>query len=129
MPGYMRVEGLRELNTALRQADRQVRLGIRGGLRHVAEPVQRGAEELAQSQIRRMPKSPRWSKMRIGLTRDLVYVAPRERGTRGKGGKHRPNLASLLMDRAMEPALEKHASEIERRFEELLDHAADDFNH
>lgn len=129
MPGYIRVEGLRELNIALRKADRQTRLGIRGGLRQVAEPVQRGAEDLAMSEIPGMARSPRWSRMRIGITRDLVYVAPRERGTRGKGPRHRPNLAPLLMDRAMQPALDQHIGEIEHRFENLLDHVADDFNH
>jgi len=61
----------------------------------------------------------------------LVYVAPRQRGTRGRGpaGRRRPNLGNLLMDRAMQPALERHEHEITARFENLLDHVADNFNH
>lgn len=128
MPGAIRVQGLHELQAALAHADRQTRLGIRGGLRQVAEPVQRGAEQLAAANISRI--GPRWSKMRVGITRDLVYVAPRQRGGgRGRDPRRRPNLARLLMDRAMQPALDAHASEIEARFENLLDTVADDFNH
>ena len=127
MAGVVRVEGLHELQAALAKADRETRLGVRGGLRKIAEPVQRGAEELARANITRI--GPRWSRMRVGITRDLVYVAPRERGTRGRSGKHRPNLAPLLMDRAMQPALDQHTAEIEAGFEELLDRIADDFNH
>lgn len=121
------VEGLHELQASLTHADRSLRLGVRKGLRQVAEPVQRGAEELAQANISRI--GPRWSRMRVGITRDLVYVAPRQRGTRGRRPSSRPNLAPLLMERAMQPALDQHAGEIEARFEELLDRISDDFNH
>jgi hypothetical protein len=121
------VRGLHELQAALAHADRSVRLGVRRGLRQAAEPVQRGAEELAQTNIRNI--GPKWSRMRVGVTRNLVYVAPRQKGTRGRGPRRRPNLADLLMDRAMQPALDQHEAEVEARLEELLDRAADDFNH
>jgi hypothetical protein len=135
MPVFVR--GLHELQASLKYADRSLRLGVRSGLRQVAEPVQRGAEELAMSEIKRMPRSPKWSKMRVGITRDLVYIAPRQKGTRGRGdprwrrgqGFAHPPFSDILMDRAMEPALERHAGEIEARFEELLDRVSDDFNH
>jgi hypothetical protein len=127
MAGLVRVQGLHELQAALAKADRQTRLGVRAGLRQVAEPVQRGAEDLAQANIHRI--GSRWSRMRVGITRDLVYVAPRQRGSRGRRPSSRPNLAPLLMDRAMQPALDQHAGEIEARFAELLDRIADDFNH
>ena len=80
--------------------------------------------------IRRMPRSPQWARMRVGVTRNLVYVAPRARGvkTRGRHNFGRPNLADLLMGRAMQPALDQHIGEVEARFEELLDHISDDFN-
>jgi hypothetical protein len=67
--------------------------------------------------------------MRIGVTRTLVYVAPRQRGVRGQGPKRRPNLADLMMSRAMEPALERHAGELEANVERMLDRVADQFNH
>jgi hypothetical protein len=123
------VKGLRELQFAFAHADRQTRLGLRTGLRHVAEPVQRDAEQLAASLISGMARSPRWSRMRIGVTRRLVYVAPRQKGARGRGNpRGRPNLADLMMERAMQPALERNEAYIERSVEELLDHVADGFN-
>jgi hypothetical protein len=121
------IRGLHELQASLAHADRSVRLGVRKGLRQAAEPVQRGAEELAQTNIRNI--GPKWSRMRVGVTRNLVYVAPRQKGTRGRGPRRRPNLADLLMDRAMQPALDQHEAEVEARLEELLDRAADEFNH
>ena len=125
------VKGLRDVNTAFAKTDRDLRLGWRAGMRQVAEPVRRDAQESAVSNIRRMPGSPKWARMRVGVTRQMVYVAPRQRGTRGRGpaGRARPNLGNLLMDRAMQPPLERHEHEITARFEQLLDHVADGFNH
>lgn len=132
MPGTIRVQGLHELQAALAKADRQTRLGVRGALRQVAEPVQRGAEELARANISRIGR--KWSKMRVGVTQNLVYVAPRQRGHRGGRGpasRYRSDqlFADRLMDRAMQPALDRYASGIEARFEGFLDRIADDFNH
>jgi hypothetical protein len=123
------VRGLRQLSAALSKADRDVWLGWRRGLREIAEPVRRDAEQLATQNITRI--GPRWRKMRTGVTRNLVYVAPRQRGikTTGDRRKARPNLAGLLMDRAMEPALYQHEPEIEIAVERLLDRMASDFNH
>src|SRR5262245_35698478 len=98
-------------------------------MRQVAEPVRQDAEQSALSGIRRMPGSPRWARMRVGVTRTVVYVAPRQRGTRGRRPGGRPNLAGLLMDRAMQPALERHEHETTAAFERLLDEVADGFNH
>jgi hypothetical protein len=125
------VKGLRDVNAAFAHTDRDLRLGWRAGMRQVAEPVRRDAQESAMSAIRRMPGSPKWARMRVGVTRTMVYVAPRQKGTRGRGpaGRSRPNLGDLLMDRAMQPALERHEHEITARFEHLLDHVADGFNH
>jgi len=128
------VEGLRELSAALAKADREVKLGWRRGLRQVAEPIRLEAESLARSEITRI--GPRWYKMRTGVTRKLVYVAPRQRGVRWnkknpgyRFNMRRPNLADLLMNRAMEPALHHHEHQIENAVEHLLDEMADDFNH
>jgi hypothetical protein len=123
------VEGERELFRAFAHADREARLGLRRTFREVAEPVRADAEELALQTIRNMPKSPKWAKMRTGVTQKLVYVAPRQKGTRGRGRGRRPNLADLLMGRAMEPALRRHEPEIEARVERALDVVADGFNH
>jgi hypothetical protein len=125
------VSGLRDVNAAFAHTNRDLRLGWRAGMRQIAEPVRRDAEQLAMSSIRHMPASPRWSRMRIGVTRNMVYVAPRQRGYKGRG-RHpskRPNLGNLLMNRAMQPALEQHEHDTMAAFEQLLDHVADRFNH
>jgi hypothetical protein len=127
MPIVLR--GQHELLASLTHADRALRLGVRRGLRQAAEPVQRGAEQLALTGIGNMARSPKWSRMRVGVTRNVVYVAPRQRSTRGRRPSSRPNLADLLMDRAMQPALEQHIDEVEARLEELLDRISDEFNH
>lgn len=130
MPPAVQVKGLRELQIAFAHADRATRLGLRTELREVAKPVALDAQQLAAQQISGMRRSPRWARMRVGVTRRVVYVAPTQRGlkTRGPDSRRRPNLARLLLDRAMEPALEAHAEQILVATEALLDHVADGFN-
>ena len=128
MAGPIALRGQRELLAALAKADRETRLGVRRELRGVAEPVRREAQTLALSEISGMAKSPKWAGMRTGVTRKLVYVAPRQRGVRGRGPGRRPNLADLLMVRAMEPALQHNERRTEAALEEMLDRVADDFN-
>jgi hypothetical protein len=124
------LRGYRELQAAFARADRESRLFVRGEFRQIAEPIRRDAETLAAAKIRRMERSPQWAKMRIGITRNLVYIAPRQRGVRSRGAdpRRRPNLAPLLMERAMEPALERHAAGIERTLDRALDRIADHFD-
>ena len=122
MPGAvdtrtLRVEGLRELQRAFSVADKTLAKELRSRLRDVAEPVRAEAERLALQEISRIGIP--WSRMRIGVTRSLVYVAPVERGRRSR--HRRPNLADLLMGRAMSPALEANQDRVVHEFEELLD--------
>ena len=122
--------GFRELNLAYKGAERDVRLRWRANLREVAEPVRQDAERLAMSSIRRMPGSPKWSRMRVGISQRVVYIAPRARGFKGRG-RHpskRPNLGDLLMNRAMQPALERNEEQMFRNLERLMDRIAADFN-
>jgi len=123
----VKVTGLRELNMALAKADRDTRLGVRAAFRQVAEPVRSDAQRLAAVAIPRMRHSPQWAAMRTGVTRTVVYVAPRRRGTRGGPGK-RTNLAQLLMHRAMEPSLHVHEPQTAERVDRALDQVADRFN-
>jgi hypothetical protein len=125
------VVGLRGLTGGFALAEREVRLGLRTELREATEPVRREAEGLAVQRIRRMSSSPRWSQMRTGQTRSVVYVAPKARGVKTRNPhdpRRRPNLANLLRDRALEPALEMHERQVEDSVERLLDHVAADFN-
>lgn len=114
----VRVEGLRELSRAFALADKAERKMFRDTLKDIAEPVRATAEINAVLGISRIGVP--WSRMRVGVTRTSVYVAPRQRGARGRGGRHRPNLADLLMDRAMSPALDAHQSEIVGETDEML---------
>lgn len=129
MPIY--VHGFRELSAAFAKVGGDTNREFRASERRIAEPIRRDTETLAHDRIRRMPASPLWAKMRTGVTRKLVYVAPRQRGARRQGDfrRRRPNLADLLMTRAMEPALEKNAANVEREIAALLDRVARDFNH
>lgn len=104
------ITGLRELNRAMARTTVDLRRDFKKTLKAVAEPVRDRAQALARENISHI--GDRWSGMRIGATQSVVYVAPKQRG--GKGGpKSRPNLAALLMDRAMQPALDESAEAIE----------------
>src|SRR5262245_52997182 len=119
------VEGLRELNRAYKNVERDVRLGLRKELRQAAEPVRSGAETRAVVHIRNI--GPAWSRMRVGVTQTSVYVAPRKRGSRAAGRK-RPNLADLLMTRAMEPSLAASQEKVVHDIDQVLGRAASRFN-
>lgn len=125
------VNGLRDVQAAFAVCERQTRLGLRSDLRGVAEPVKREAEQLALSKVRRMPHSPAWAQMRIGVTGSAVYVAPRQRGVRARGPdpRRRPKFATLLMERAMEPALAHNEPQVEHATEAILERVAHNFNH
>ncbi len=125
-PHAIRVEGLNGLVDAFAAADRHVRDDLRDALQEAAAPVRSAAQQLAGARISHMGGSHRpWERMRIGIAgRSVVYVAPVERGAKSRGAKTvkgRPNLARLLLDRAMEPALEENTRKVENRLDLLLD--------
>ena len=132
--GALRVRGLADLHRALALADKETRLAVRKVELETAEPVRSAAEQLALSEIRGMERAasrggfPPWAHMRIGITRKVVYIAPKQRGHK-KGPQKRRNLAPLLMDRAMQPALERNRHAFEAGFERALDRIANHFNH
>lgn len=117
----LRVKGLREMSRAFARADRTLSRELRDKLRDVAHPVASAAESLARSRISHI--GHKWPRMRVGVTRTLVYVAPKERGVRSRtqAGLRRPNLADRLMEDAMAPALRDHGPRIERDTQQVLD--------
>lgn len=123
----IRVKGLRDLQRAFGIADRSLQKRLRSTLREVAEPVRAEAEALASDNIRNIGED--WPLMRVGVTQKLVYVAPQEKGRRSgsQDGVARPNLAPLLMDRAMSPALDNNASQIEDALDEMLGDVGNDW--
>lgn len=123
----LRVRGIEELNRALKHADRDVRLGVKKLQAGVAEPVRADAEALAVSSITRI--GPVWSRMRIGVTVRSVYVAPKQRGVQSRGAslRKRPNLAPLLMNKAMQPALDRNAPLIAGAYDRMLGEVTERF--
>lgn len=123
MPGAaeIRVHGIREMHRAFAATDKHLVGALREALEEVAEPIRRDAERLAVSEIRNMPASLRWGRMRVGVSTKnaVVYVAPVERGVKA-GPRKRRNLAPLLMDRAMQPALDRHKDKVAAALDEAL---------
>lgn len=123
------VRGIKELNRAFALADRELAKQLRTQLREAAKPVAADAQQLAVQEIRnvdrgkRIAGKPDWSRMRVGYGYGVVYVAPTNRGrrTRTRPALARPNFGTLLMDRAMEPALEQNVDQITNNVNELLD--------
>lgn len=115
----VRVEGLRELERAFKLTGLGMEKGVREALESASEPVRLDAQGLAVARIRNIGVP--WSRMRVGVTRRTAYVAPQERGRRTRPGGGRPNLATLLRARAMEPALAQNIANVEREVGEALD--------
>lgn len=120
----VRVEGLDGLRRGFRAYDRALASDLDDVLEEAANPVRQDAQALALSSIRRISRP--WAGMRVGTGRGVVYVAPVERGVKGRGNqrKRRPNLADLLMTRAMEPALRRNEAVVVRRVDRALDEFA-----
>lgn len=119
--GTVRVRGLRELNATFKAMGREVQKDVRDELKAVGEPVRQAAEQLAVTNIANIGDN--WSRMRLGVTSKVVYVAPRAR-SKGAGTK-RPNLAVLLLQDAMIPALDQNEQRIVAGLERMLDRLAD----
>jgi hypothetical protein len=109
-------QGLRELARAFALADKSLQREFSKGLREAADPIRVEAQALASSQISNIGLP--WSRMRIGVTRSSVYVAPVERGTRTR--RKRPNLANRLLGEALLPALDHNIEETIERVDDVL---------
>ena len=124
MPGAIEVQGLSELLRAFKGISKDLDRKLTNALKKAAEPAAEQAEDYALGRIRNMPSSPRWAGMRIGVARRQgeVYMVPRARSRRRSS---RPNLKNLLLEQAMEPAVEAKAADIEDALGHLVDDIAD----
>lgn len=122
MARRVRVRGLRECTRAFENVREDLNDTVREGLKHAAEPVRVLAVRRAVAEIGNMPHSPQWAEQKVVVSKRtaLVYMAPKKRQTRAAERK-RPNLAELMMARAMEPALEENEEKVTRSVEALLD--------
>ena len=118
------VEGLTELIRAFDKADRGLGREVRSALGDAGEVVRVSAQQRASSQIRNIGEI--WPRMRLGVTTSEAYVVPKTRRAPGHGPKYgppwnRPNLGLLLIDRALDPALEANIHRVEHDLEDALD--------
>lgn len=123
----IRVQGLREMQRAFDRADKTLLSEFQVAMRTVAEPVRLDAERLAATKIRNV-LSPTadvdWWRMRTGLTRVSLYVAPFERGRLSKRNPSRygrRKFAGLLLEKAMEPALARNEGRAVRAVDDVLE--------
>lgn len=124
MAHAVKVKGLRELNRAFARADKTLKTEKDDALKKAAEPVRADAERLAVAHIRKVGLN--WSRMRVGTTQRVVYVAPRARSTRQVNRK-RPKFGTKLMAEAMEPALEQNRANVIREMERFMDEIGRDW--
>lgn len=122
----VRIRGYKELSRAFTVADKSLKTRWRLERRAIGEPVAALAQSYALSRIPGLTQSPSWAQMKVGVTTRVVYVAPK--GKR-RGGSPRPNFGSLLMERAMAPALEASQTSTIRRIEMMLDRMESDWDH
>lgn len=126
--GAIAVTGVADLQRAFGNLSRDLGKGVREALAAAADPVRADASLLAREEISglaraRTPIGQSWWQMRVGVTRQSVYVAPVQRGvkSKGRGKRRRPNLAPLLLEKAMEPALERNRDRVEHEILSQLD--------
>lgn len=119
----LRLDGLREINQSFNRFGPRVKEGLKNEFVRVGEPVRSLSEELAVEKIRNIGED--WSRMRLGVTASTVYVAPQARRRRGHPGYKRPNLAVLLLEDAMFPALDRSEPAVLAGVEKMLDRIAD----
>lgn len=115
----IRVKGATELEAAFLGLRREVVAELRPALREIAQPVRELAAEKALASIPNI--GARWARMRVGVTAKVVYIAP---ASRRSGGSPRKNLGPLLMDRAMQPALDESQDAIVAKLDALVELSA-----
>jgi hypothetical protein len=116
----LRVEGLADLQRAFKAADRRLHLELRKELRDIARPVERGIEARAISEFSRI--GDKWWNMRIGVTRNMVYVAPtqRSRFTRANPARYQRRKFAARLYGEMVAELRANEAGTVRRMERLL---------
>jgi len=111
----VRVEGLAELRTAFRRAGSEMDKDLDAALKSAAEPVRTTGQGLLRSRIKRGKID--WSALRVGITRHTVYVAPAKRRT---VGSRRRNLAPVIQEEALNPALEQNVQRVEAEVKDAV---------
>ena len=100
--GAIRVEGLKELQLALRAFAPEVRKEFNVGMKAAIEPA-RAAIQSRMEALPHMKAGSPWVQARAGISLNFAYVVPQQRGSSVQSRK-RPNFAGLAMSRAYEPS-------------------------
>jgi hypothetical protein len=119
----VRVEGLTELIRAFAVADRGLAREVKSAFVDAGEVVKVSAESKARDKIHHAGKKPGavdWSGMRLGISREIVYVAEQQRGSHDLK-KKRPKFGQYLLDEAMIPALDENRLAIEKNVRDAID--------
>ena len=101
------VRGAHELEAAFEDVKVKVDPTVGKTLSSMGRQVRQTAQQLAVANVRNI--GPNWSQMKSGRKRVGVYVAEKQHRA---GGWPRPNLANLLMARALMPAVKQREAEI-----------------
>lgn len=122
-------QGFAETARAFGKLNREFPKEVRKRLKSAAEPVRQDVTRLAGASIRNLGVGDPWTQTRVGGGTKLVYVAMKQRGRRSRYSVRirRPNLADLLMERAMKPALERNRETVARSVDDLMGEMADDW--
>lgn len=118
----IKIQGLTELERALKEAEPLVYAELRKGLEAAGQPIAERSHALALQNIPKVTEP--WSEFRVGSTTQVVYVAPKQRGSK-VGPRKRPKFATLLIKRALEPAVPGAEIELQRQAEAALNRAID----
>lgn len=114
----IRIRGLTELLNGLERADHALKLEVQNAIRDAGNIIRTDAEGRAATQIRNITEP--WTHMRLGFAHNVAYIAPRERGTRNPVYR-RPKFGLLLLDEAMNPAVEANRDRVERAAMDAID--------
>lgn len=116
----VKVEGLAGLRRACRLAGNGLSRDLNDAMKAAAEPVRQDAQALALANISKVGIP--WSRMRVGIARHSVYVAPVERGIKSKtlAGRRRPRFKTKLLDEAMAPALVQNSDKVAAEFNDAV---------
>lgn len=126
MAEAVRITGLRELERAFKLYGRGLEKGLREAMEAGAEVVRPDAVSLTRSSLKPAVNVD-WSLMRVGVARRIAYVAPVQRGNRSRRPSSRARGAKfkdLVIERALQPALDANVQKVEREFSDALDDLA-----
>lgn len=119
------VRNIDEVNRALLLAGADFHKEKSRRLKSFGRPVANDAQRLAQERITNIGRH--WDDMRVGVTPDMVYVAPVQRGTK-VAARQRKSFAGRLMGLAMIPALELNRESIANKIDALCERMVRRFN-